>query len=257
MSLAAAATLAILLAAAGWRVEWLTRTGAVAAALVGVPVFWRLGPGGGALLAVFFVSGSALTHLASRRSRRATGEPGPARDAWQVFANGGCAAAGALLVPLAPQAGWAVFTGALAAAQADTWATEVGAFARRPPRLIVSGRSVAPGTSGGVTVLGTAGGLAGGAMLSLMALFLGVPGEIALGALIGGTLGMVVDSVLGATLQGAFYCDACDGYSERRSHGCGSATRRTRGLPWLDNDGVNLAATCFGAGVAAISLRLG
>src|SRR5438093_5230732 len=45
--------------------------------------------------------------------------------------------------------------GALAAAAADTWATEIGAFSPFAPRLITSGRQVPRGTSGGITVLGS------------------------------------------------------------------------------------------------------
>ena len=33
-------------------------------------------------------------------------------------------------------------------------------------------------------------------------------------------------------------------------HGCGTATVRRRGLAWLNNDAVNLAATASGAALA-------
>ena len=72
------------------------------------------------------------------------------------------AAAGSLLTGLSPLRGWALFVGALASAQADTWATEIGAHAPRRPRLITTGREVPRGTSGRVTALGSLGGLAGG-----------------------------------------------------------------------------------------------
>ena len=62
-------------------------------------------------------------------------------------------------------------TGALAAAQADTWATEIGARASRPPRLITTSKRVPRGTSGGVTPLGTGGGVAGAVLIS----FIGTP----------------------------------------------------------------------------------
>jgi uncharacterized membrane protein len=51
-----------------------------------------------------------------------------------------------------------------------------------------------------------------------------------------GAAGMFVDSVLGATVQGAFRDEP---------------VQPRRGYAWLDNDAVNLAATLAGAGVAA------
>ncbi len=64
-----------------------------------------------------------------------------------------------------------------------------------------------------------------------------------------GMLGMLADSVLGATLQGRFHCDVCDLPTERRVHRCGQPSRRTGGVPWLSNDGVNALAT-FSAALA-------
>ena len=62
---------------------------------------------------------------------------------------------------------------------------------------------------------------------------------------------MIVDSVLGATLQAQRHCDRCDEPTEQVAHRCGALTRQTRGLRWLDNDGVNAAATVAGALIAA------
>ena len=61
---------------------------------------------------------------------------------------------------------------------------------------------------------------------------------------------MIADSILGATLQAHRHCDRCDEPTERVVHRCGSLTRQTRGLRWLDNDGVNAIATVAGATVA-------
>ena len=58
---------------------------------------------------------------------------------------------------------------------------------------------------------------------------------------------MVADSVLGAVLAGALPLPACDLASEWRVHRCGTRTVRQGGFAWLDNDGVNLAATAFAA----------
>lgn len=198
--------------------RWLTWDGTLAAAAVGGLVLWGAGFPGVALLTGFFLSGSILTSLNHRE--------GAARNARQVLANGGWAAAGAVAVRWKPDLGWAVLVGSLATAQADTWATEVGARSARPPKLITSGRTVPAGTSGGVTWLGTGAGLFGALVLAGLGIALGVSPRIAALGIPVGVLGMMLDSVLGATL-------------ETRS--------------WLDNDGVNLAATSVGA-VTAVAL---
>jgi len=222
-------------------VRWLTRGGLVAACAVGAGTTWGLGWGALALLAAFFLSGSVLSQLAERR--------GPRRTARQVLANGGVAAVAALL------GAWPAAAGAIAAAAADTWATEIGAFSPLPPRLITSGRRVTRGTSGGITALGTLGGVAGAVVIAWLARVLTprgtAPGSAALvaGA---GVAGMFVDSLLGATLQGKYRCPACDARFERGNTVCHEPVLLTGGWRWLDNDGVNLAATLCGAAVALV-----
>ena len=144
------------------------------------------------------------------------------RTAVQVFANGGVAAAAALLGT------WPMFAGAVAAATADTWATEIGAFSRAPPRLITSGAPVPRGANGGITWLGTGGGVLGAAMMGGLTWVLG-PHDLRLAAVVAGAgvSGMLIDSLLGATLQGP----------EDK---------------WLNNDAVNLAMTLAGAAIAAL-----
>jgi uncharacterized membrane protein len=71
-----------------------------------------------------------------------------------------------------------------------------------------------------------------------------------------GTGGMVLDSVLGATLQGRFHCPPCGVDSEHRVHRCGSPTVHTGGLPWLTNDGVNAVSTAAGALAGMVAWRL-
>jgi uncharacterized membrane protein len=66
-----------------------------------------------------------------------------------------------------------------------------------------------------------------------------------------GVAGMLADSLLGATLQGRFYCAACGLPSERTVHRCGNDTRLEGGLAALSNDGVNLLATAVGGGLGA------
>jgi uncharacterized protein (TIGR00297 family) len=187
-------------------VKWLTGPGAAAALAVGVATIYGFGWRGVVLLLAFFVSSNLLTTKHTRRNAR------------QVVANGGVAALAALA------GSWAWFAGALAAATADTWATEIGSHARTSPRLITNGTSVPAGTDGGMTLLGTLGGLAGAAMIAGVSFILGqrIPTAVATG----GVLGMLLDSLLGATLQGK--------------------------VRWMDNDAVNLAATLAGAVCAGL-----
>lgn len=210
----------------------------MSAALIGASVLAGAGPRGFALLLVFFVTSSALTRGGGRRR------------AAQVFANGGLAAACALLArwhgALLP-----AFAGALAAAAADTWSTEIGARSARPPRLLTTWREVPAGTSGGVTLLGSAGGIAGAATIGLAALvLLPIGRSAALWIALGGAAGGVADSLLGATLQARWRCPVCGAVMETRRHGCGAAGSPERGIAWLDNDAVNALATLVGAVVA-------
>jgi len=175
----------------------------------------------------------------------------------QVLANGGVAAVAALL------GSWTATAGALAAATADTWATEIGSFSPAPPRLITTGARVTRGTSGGITALGTAGGVAGAAVIGALAVWLQPggggaaagathPPEFLALTAAAGLVGMLVDSLLGATLQGRYECPGCGAELERGDTVCHEPVRLIRGWRWLDNDAVNLAATLAGATAAAL-----
>jgi uncharacterized protein (TIGR00297 family) len=231
-----------------YRAATLTGSGALAAWLVGTFVLHGTGWEGGGVLAAFFVSSS----LVSRGAPRPPGlDPkGERRDHRQVLANGAAAAAGALLGLRNPELGIWLLTSALAAAAADTWATAFGARSVAPPRLILDGNVVPPGTSGGITPLGSLGGAGGATLVAATgALAAGMPALFPVAALVGFG-GMLLDSVLGAAAQGRFRCAECAERSEWRKHRCGRPTTHEGGLVWLDNDGVNLTA---GAGAAVVA----
>ncbi len=212
------------------------------------------GWGWAALLIAFFVASSALTRVGAAAKTARTGSvvaKGGQRDATQVAANGAVFGLAALGMVAAPAAGWwAMGAGALAAAAADTWATEIGTLTAGQPRSLRTGRPVAPGTSGGVSWPGSVAGMAGAAAVGLGAITLGAPAAAAVAAVIGGVTGMLVDSLLGATVQARRRCAACGTGTERIVHDCGHHTEPAGGLRWLDNDVVNLACTVSGAAIA-------
>ncbi|MEP6689399.1 MAG: DUF92 domain-containing protein [Gemmatimonadales bacterium] len=242
---AVAAGAAALLA---WRTRSLTSGGALAAWAIGAAVLAGTGWAGGAVLAAFFVSSSGLGRLAPEPA--GLDPKGERRDARQVGANGGPAALGALLGLHDPSLGLWILTGSLAAAAADTWATSIGGWSRTLPRRLLVGVEVARGTSGGMTIAGTLGAAAG----ALLVAATGAAGGGAAVLLPVGTLigfaGMVADSALGSGWQGRFYCPVCERASEWPRHRCGARTVQVGGVSWLDNDGVNLAATALGAALA-------
>jgi uncharacterized protein (TIGR00297 family) len=248
------AALAIVVAAAAWRSRALSASGAVAASVIGtlaVAVGWTWG----VLLIAYFAASSALSHagreVKTRRTMAIVTKPG-ARDAVQVLANGGVFAVAAILAAFNPELRWfALGAGALAASAADTWATELGTRYGAMPRSILTGRVVAVGTSGGVSAIGSVGAIAGALFVAGIALVLGWVPRVALFAAIGGCAGALVDSLAGASLQAGRWCDTCARGTERMRHDCGTLTRHVRGVPWLDNDAVNLLSGLAGGLLAA------
>jgi uncharacterized protein (TIGR00297 family) len=149
----------------------------------------------------------------------------------------------------------AVALGALAASAADTWATEIGSLATRPPRSIITGRPVPAGTSGGVNLIGMGAMVAGGAFVAVGARILSIDAPV-LAVTIGGVSGALADSVVGATMQDRRWCETCQTSTERTVHSCGTATRHAGGFAAMDNDLVNLIATVVGGAVAASIVSL-
>lgn len=248
-SIPLALLVATIVASTGWRLAALTGGGALAAIAVGTAVLWGTGWAGGAALLVFFGGSSLVSRITAHATPAWVDARGNQRDVIQVFANGGMALFGGLWAGHDPIAGLAIVTGSLAAAAADTWATSLGGLSRSKPRLIHSGRSVPAGTSGGVSLAGTGGGLIGAVLVAGAAgMMAGNTRLILLGTAVG-VAGMMADSLLGATLQGRFRCVSCQLPSERRTHRCGARTEPVGGVAWIGNDAVNLLATVL-AGAA-------
>ena len=212
------------------------------------------------MLITFFLSSTALGRVrADLREQRigAIVAKGGSRDAMQVVANGGAFALAAVGFTLHPHVGWmALGAGALAAATADTWSTELGSLARAKPRSILTGRAVPAGTSGGVTIVGTLASVAGASLIAAVAALSHWPSSIVFVTVVAGIVGSLADSVVGAAIQSRRWCDQCETATEQETHVCGTATRAVGGVTWIDNDMVNLLSGLLGAATALFLLSL-
>ncbi len=273
-----AAGLALGVVVVAYRLGALDPSGALAAWVEGTFTLALGGPVPAMALIAFFASSSLLTRVATRGKAVLAAEyaKGGRRDWGQVVANGGLATVLAVGLGLASPfwRPWLLLglMGALAAATADTWATELGSLAPAP-RLITTGRIVPPGTSGGVSARGLLASLAGGLFVGgVVAVFTRFGWPVwnpapqvnvllltGMGGLAGLT-GSVTDSLLGATAQAMYWCPQCKRETERQVHRCGGATVHVRGYTWISNDVVNFAATLVGSimavAMAAVAVGL-
>jgi len=183
-------------------------------------------------LLAFFISSSKATKYKQEVKAKVEDDfkEGGQRNWLQVLCNGGMAFELSLLYLLdvgssdlpvdfrhhyrASWLGIAVL-GAISCCNGDTWASELGTvIARGDPVLITSFQKVPRGTNGGITLVGLISSLLGGLVIGL-AYYLGVmlsansmdleaaPNQlkIVLVGGLGGLLGSVLDSLLGASLQ--------------------------------------------------------
>ena len=252
-----------LIAWLAYRKQSLSESGFWGALLVGTLI---MGYGGWlwfGLLLTFFISGSALSHYYQEQKQvvevnyAKTGR----RDFWQTVANGGLGAGLAVASRLFLDTGLAfsIFLGVMATVTADTWASEVGVLSKTAPRSLVTGQVVAPGTSGGVTLLGTGAALVGSLVVGMVG-WLGLRwggssttlrNLVPVMALVGGMVGCFADSIFGALWQVMYRCPVCGAITEGRTH-CGVSAVWWRGWGWLTNDVVNFSASLLGGLVAGL-----
>ncbi len=268
---------AVIISYAAYHLHALSLSGGIAAAILGTIIFGLGGLGWALVLLSFFISSSGLSKLFSLQ-KESTGlsfSKGSRRDAWQVAANGGMAGVLALIYFIiawrSPENSWGQhlwvgFASSLAAANADTWATELGLLNPGLPVLIGTLRKVPKGTSGAVSLVGTLASLAGSVLMGgvavlsisagwgpIMRLKPGIQFLIIAGS---GMVGSLIDSVSGATVQSVYYCPVCKKETEQHPlHNCGSATSPKRGFSWLNNDLVNAACT-ISAGLIGMLLAI-
>jgi uncharacterized protein (TIGR00297 family) len=181
--------------------------------------------GGFALLLIFFILGDLATkYKYSFKKKLGVAGMTSIRKSSNVVANG--------IVPVIfSLVGYpAGVIGSISTAMADTLSSEIGTASGKKPRLITNFKLVKIGAHGGVTGIGTLTGILGTLLIGSVAYVTGMFSlqTCILTAVVGGVVGFIFDSYLGATLQ-------------------------KKGL--INNSHVNLIATAVG-GLIAIPLAL-
>ena len=254
--------IALLIAVVSYYLRFLSGSGAVSTFLLGAVIFgtgkWEFS----LPILLFFILSSLLSKLGKKWKQQFadTFQKGGRRDLGQVLANGGVAGIIVLLWNYFPDDVWYfAFVGSIAAVTADTWATEIGVFSKIAPRDILTFKQVPPGTSGGVTLLGLAGGLLGSCLIVLIGSFVTkryenvVPAMVLFPFIVGaGLMGSIVDSIIGATVQAQYRCPICGKITEKKDHCQGNTTTLIAGFPLINNDFVNGTCALSGALITVI-----
>jgi uncharacterized protein (TIGR00297 family) len=258
----------VILGLAAIAIRWraIDLQGAIAGVIISLLAFLAEGFAWLFMIVIFFGVSSVMTKYRYDYKRKL----GFAQDksgtrSWpNSVANGGVAAIASLAELYTHTEIFAVmFLTSVAVALADTLATEVGLLSHSKPRLITHlSKAVEAGTSGGVSLLGDIAAISSAVGLS----FLGIAVAVivgngsydlfsaALAVVLGATIGVFVDSVLGATVQGINKCSKCEKLTENLTHH-GQRTSTVRGLRYVDNNVVNFTSILVGA-ISSIGLYL-
>jgi len=152
-------------------------------------------------IAIFFILSTLLSKVGMKNLR----ESKSGRNASQVFANGGVGLVLCIFNHFYQmELIYIMFLASIAAANSDTWATEIGKLSRTRPKDIISGRSLNKGESGGITFIGLLGSMSGSFVISTVGYFLDINTSYLIILFISGFLGSIFDSILGSTLQSRF-----------------------------------------------------
>lgn len=188
-----------------YRFKALDAKGAVAAALLGLSVIELGGVYPFAALLTFVVLGVLATKYKFReKAKLGAAQSRNGIRSWGNVLGNGLAA----LIFLAFEyfshmdVFWAASFAAIATANGDTLASELGKIFGKSPKLITTLKPAKPGTNGAVSWAGELFALAGALIMGLFALpVTAEKATMLLAVTLGGFIGVNLDSLIGATLE--------------------------------------------------------
>ncbi len=231
-----------------WYKNTVTTEGSLAGLGLGTVIYMGAGFAGLLVLAAFFISSTMVSRIRKEYKEelglQKIHEKGDRRDAIQVFANGGVGMISAVLYALTGNQLFLIsLLVSFAAATADTWASELGVLNRGKPRSIINLKPIEPGLSGGVSPFGFTASLIGSLVIALL-VFVVAPFQAPkalVPIIVGGFMGSLFDSLLGATLQAQYRCSETGLIVERPYTGV-VKNALIKGIPWINNDMVNFVS---------------
>ncbi len=242
----------------------LTRGGCIAGILIGAIIYSTGGFTLWCILGSFFISSTIFDHIGKKKKAFLADmhEKGDRRDSWQVLANSGTAALCSAVFFLSREPILLVgYLSSLASSTADTWSSEIGVLSRRDPVSIIGFHRVPKGTSGGVSLTGSAVSVAGALFIPVIYVLIRQPTTdispsgitLVHGALIAssGYLGSLADSILGATIQARYRCMQTGIITEKKLYR-GNTTKLIAGFRAINNDAVNFLSNSIAAIVSMV-----
>jgi len=242
--------LAGIVAALSYRAKFLTADGSVSTFLLAGFIFGLGGWKWSIPILTFFILSSLLSKVRKEKNAVVESyfEKSGTRDFMQVFANGGLGGVLVIINTISPsELFYYGYVASLAAVCADTWSTELGTLKVNKTYNILNFKPVSQGMSGGISIPGTLGGLAGAIVIAVSGLFFFESNMLLLVIVIVGSgfAGGLFDSILGATVQVQYKCKICGNVTENVEH-CGERSQKFRGLEIINNDFVNFLSGVFG-----------
>ncbi len=191
----------------GYRAKTVGVSGWIGGAVIGFVIYACLGGGAWLFLFATFLLASVTSRLGLKRKLLLgiAEDRGGRRGAGNAMANCGIAAAAAIAAVTTPhrEAALLVFVAALTAGGSDTVASEIGKAFGRATFLVTTFRRAPAGTPGAMSLEGTAAGLMSAVTLAALAVVLQlIPSPAVVAVSVAATIGALVESALGATLEG-------------------------------------------------------